>query len=81
MNENRPNIVTVGLLAGAVAQLILWAWNGWLPAGAPELGPAESAALTTVMTAVAQYLDRWTKRQVGYVRGKYSDQPPGQPPP
>ena len=81
MNENRPNIVTVGLLAGALAQMILWAWNGWAAEGLPRLGPGEAAALTTIMTAVAQYLDRWTKRQGGYVVAKYADQRPGQPPP
>lgn len=80
MNENRPNIVTVGLLAGAVAQMILWAWNGWATADLPKLGPGEAAALTTILTALAQYADRLQKRAGAYVVTKYADQMPGRPP-
>jgi H+/Cl- antiporter ClcA len=78
MNENRPNIVTVGVLAGAAANLIVWLWNTLRPT--MPLGPNEALALGTLMTGAVQFLDRWEKRQGGYVVAKYADQRPGQPP-
>ena len=76
--EPRPNIITVGALAGGVAQLIAWLWNG-LALG-PPLGTNEGMALATVLTAAAQWCDRHAKRGSGYVVTKYADQQPGEPP-
>lgn len=76
--DDRPNIITVGVAAGAAAQMLVWLWNGlqlWA-----ELGPAEAAALTTIITALAQWCDRREKRRQGYVVTKYAGQRPGRPP-
>lgn len=71
--ENRPNIITVGLIAGAVVQMVLWAWNGWL-ADKPPLTGAEGAALTTILTAALQWADRLSKRASDHVLTKYGEQ-------
>ena len=66
--EHRPNIITVGLLAGAITQLFVFAWNANVPT---QLGPGEAAAITTILTALAQYLDRSSKRATEHVLTKY----------
>lgn len=72
MNDgNRPNIVTVGLLAGAVVQMVIWGWNGWF-ADKPPLTAAEGAALTTILTALIQWIDRMSKRGRAHVIRKYT---------
>jgi hypothetical protein len=78
VTEPKPNIITVGVAAGAATQMLVWFWNG-LGLFAP-LGAAEAAALTTIITALAQWLDRQQKRAQGYVIAKYAGQQPGQPP-
>ena len=72
MNESsRPNIVTVGLLAGAVVQMAIWGWNGWF-FDKPPLTAAEGAAMTTILTAVIQFADRMSKRGRSHVVRKYT---------
>lgn len=91
MNENRPNITTVGAVTGVslgvpIVSLLVWAWNGWaVPRGLPALGPEPAAQLAVLVTAaltfLAQRIDRAGKRRSGYVVGKYRGQLPDQPPP
>lgn len=69
--ENRPNIITVGITAGAFAQLVCFAWNALMPV---QLGVAEAAAISTLLTAAAQYLDRRSKRATDHVLTKYGEQ-------
>jgi hypothetical protein len=66
--ENRPNIITVGLLGGAVAQLFCFAWNNLAPV---QLGAGEAAAVATLFTAGLQWLDRFSKRSTAHVITKY----------
>lgn len=67
--DNRPNIVTIGVLVGGLVQLIVFAYNQW---ALIDLGPSESAALVTVLTGLTQYCDRWSKRSVAHVIQKYN---------
>jgi hypothetical protein len=71
MNENRPNIVTIGIFCGAFSQLIVFAWNAVMTTA--QMGPAEALALGTVLTGAVQYLDRLSKRQSHHVIVKYGD--------
>lgn len=67
--ENRPNIITVGLLGGAIAQLVCFAWNNLAPV---QLGAGEAAALATLLTAGLQWIDRTSKRSTDHVITKYT---------
>jgi hypothetical protein len=67
--ENRPNIITIGLLGGAIAQLVCFAWNNLAPV---QLGAGEAAALATLLTAALQWLDRASKRSTDHVITKYT---------
>lgn len=69
-DTTRPNIITVGIFMGALVQIVVWAWNGW---SSFDLGPGESAALTTILTAIAQFLDRSSKRANEHVLTKYGN--------
>lgn len=66
--ETRPNIVTVGILMGAVVQMICFTWNALSPV---DLGAGEAAALTTILTAIAQWFDRASKRADHHVLNKH----------
>ncbi len=66
--NTRPNIITIGIFMGAFTQLICWVWNALGPL---PMGAGEAAALTTVLTAAAQWLDRSSKRTVNHVLTKY----------
>lgn len=68
--ESRPNIITVGVLAGAVVQMVVWLWNGAL-SSLPPMGAGEAAALTTIVTALVQFVDRQSKRARSHVINKY----------
>jgi hypothetical protein len=67
--ENRPNIITIGLLGGAIAQLVCFAWNNLAPV---QLGAGEAAAVATLLTAALQWLDRASKRSTDHVITKYT---------
>ena len=67
--ETRPNIITVGLLGGAIAQLVCFAWNNLAPV---QLGAGEAAALATLLTAGLQWVDRASKRSTDHVITKYT---------
>jgi len=66
--NTRPNVVTVGVLAGAVAQLFVYIWNSALPW---QLGPNESGSVTIIFMAAAQAIDRRSKRRSEHVITKY----------
>lgn len=66
--DNRPNIITIGLLGGAIAQLVCFAWNNLAPV---QLGAGEAAALATLLTAGLQWVDRASKRSVDHVITKH----------
>ena len=66
--DNRPNIITIGLLGGAIAQLVCFAWNNLAPV---QLGAGEAAALATLLTAGLQWVDRISKRQTAHVITKH----------
>jgi hypothetical protein len=68
-NESRPNIITIGLLGGAIAQLICFVWNNLAPV---QLGAGEAAALATLLTAGLQWVDRASKRSTDHVITKYT---------
>jgi hypothetical protein len=70
MDDHRPNIITVGVLTGAIVNLIVWAWNAVL-SNLPPMGPNEAVALTTIVTAVVQFYDRRWKRRHKHVIRKY----------
>jgi hypothetical protein len=70
MDDGRPNIITVGVLTGAVVQMVVWLWNGAL-SSLPPMGAGEAAALTTIVTAMVQWLDRRSKRRHNHVLTKY----------
>ena len=74
-----PNILTVGVIAGALAQMILFAWNALVPKF--PMGAAEGAALTTILTAAAQWADRLSKREHAHVLTKYGPEHYGSSPP
>lgn len=67
--ETRPNIITIGLLGGALAQLACFAWNNLAPV---QLGAGEAAALATLLTAGLQWIDRASKRSTDHVITKYT---------
>ena len=67
--ETRPNIITIGLLGGAIAQLVCFAWNNLAPV---QLGAGEAAAIATLLTAVLQWADRASKRSTDHVITKYT---------
>jgi len=67
--ETRPNIITVGLLGGAIAQLVCFAWNNLAPV---QLGAGEAAAVATLLTALCQWVDRASKRSTDHVITKYT---------
>lgn len=64
----RPNILTIGVIAGAVAQMLLFAWNAVMDV---KMGAAEGAAVATILTAVAQWADRRSKRTRMHVLNKH----------
>lgn len=68
----RPNILTVGVIAGAIAQMVLFAWNALVPKF--PMGAAEGAALTTILTAFAQWADRLSKREHQHVIRKHAQE-------
>ncbi len=70
--DNRPNIITIGILANAFAALTAWIWNAFGPL---PMGPAEQGALSILMTGGAQYLDRVSKRANQHVLRKHGTPP------
>lgn len=68
--ETRPNILAVGVIAGAVAQMFLFGWNALIDV---KMGAAEGAALATILTAMAQWWDRNSKRNHKHVLTKYGN--------
>lgn len=72
MNADRPNILTIGVIAGAVAQMLLFGWNAAVDV---KMGAAEGAALATILTALAQWIDRMSKREHNHVLTKYGPDP------
>jgi hypothetical protein len=67
--ETRPNIITVGLIGGALAQLFCFGWNALAPV---QLGAGEAAAIATLFTAGLQWIDRTSKRSTDHVITKYT---------
>lgn len=67
--ETRPNIITVGLIGGALAQLFCFAWNNLMTV---QLGAGEAAAVATLLTALCQWVDRTSKRSTDHVITKYT---------
>lgn len=67
--ETRPNIITIGLIGGALAQLFCFGWNALAPI---QLGAGEAAAIATLLTAVLQWVDRASKRSTDHVITKYT---------
>lgn len=67
--ETRPNIITIGLIGGALAQLFCFGWNALAPV---QLGAGEAAAIATLFTAGCQWLDRASKRSTNHVITKHT---------
>lgn len=68
-DTTRPNILTIGVLAGAIAQMVLFIWNAAVPKF--PMGAAEGAAVATILTALAQWADRNSKRSRHHVLNKH----------
>ncbi len=66
--ETRPNIIAIGLIGGALAQLFCFAWNALAPI---QLGAGEAAAVATLFTAGLQWFDRRSKRANAHVLTKH----------
>jgi hypothetical protein len=73
MNENRPNIITVGQAGGALGTLIAVVLA---ELQVISLGEAGTGALVMLCMFSAQYLDRVSKRSAEHVVRKYG--PPSQ---
>lgn len=74
MNENRPNIVTVGAIGGAVSWFICF----FLERYGISLGADGGIAMSILVTAGMQVADRFSKRNGSYVVNKYGN-PEGPP--
>jgi hypothetical protein len=66
--ESRPNIVTVGALAGAVSWFVCFGIKTW---GGLDLGAEGGIAMSTLLTYAVQYADRISKRGSSHVIQKY----------
>jgi hypothetical protein len=75
MNENRPNIVAIGVLGLPASQLVVWLWNSWLAPkhGLPIMDALAIGSLGTFFTAAFQWIDRQSKRNLAYVVNKYGN--------
>lgn len=69
MNENRPNIVTIGAIGGALSWFICF----FLGRYGINLGAEGGIAMSTLVTAGMQILDRLSKRTGSYVVNKYGN--------
>ena len=67
MNENRPNIITIGAIGGALA----WFCCFGLRRYGIDLGAEGGIAMSTLVTAGMQIVDRLSKRRGCYVLKKY----------
>jgi hypothetical protein len=67
MNENRPNIITIGAIGGAIAWFVCFGLKRY----GIDLGAEGGIAMSTLVTAGMQIVDRWSKREDGYVINKY----------
>jgi hypothetical protein len=67
-DTTRPNIVNIGLLAGAVSTILGWLWNalGPLPMDVTVQG-----AFTTILIYASQFLDKRSKAAVSYAAAAY----------
>ena len=67
MQDNRPNIITVGAIGGALAWFVCFGLKRY----GIDLGAEGGIAMSTLVTAGMQIVDRLSKRRGCYVLNKY----------
>ena len=67
MQDNRPNIITVGAIGGALAWFVCFGLKRY----GVDLGAEGGIAMSTLVTAGMQIVDRLSKRRGCYVLKKY----------
>lgn len=71
MNENRPNIITIGAIGGAIAWFVCFFLNRY----GIDLGAEGGIAMSVLVTASMQQVDRLSKRAGSYAVNKYGPPP------
>ena len=67
MQDNRPNIITIGAIGGALAWFVCFGLGRY----GIDLGAEGGIAMSTLVTAGMQIVDRLSKRRGCYVLNKY----------
>jgi hypothetical protein len=67
MQDNRPNIITIGAIGGALAWFVCFGLKRY----GIDLGAEGGIAMSTLVTAGMQIVDRLSKRRGCYVLNKY----------